>query len=116
MWAGVLVRFIEEMQVGDYIINPNKADRTLNFGQVDGEFYVVPDADVHPNRRKVRWLQTGVPRDTFQIGDRITIAGQVSTRRDFYFLGTNVLLPDGTEAVMSVRLEPYWSGAFSSRT
>ncbi len=68
VWAGVLVRFINEMQVGDYVISPNKSDRTLNFGCVDSDFYVEPGAETHPNRRRVRWLRTGVPRDTFSTG------------------------------------------------
>lgn len=79
VWAGVLVRFIDEMQVGDYIISPSKADRTLNFGTVESDFYVEPGAEVHPNRRKVNWLHTGVPRDTFsksalhEIGSALTL-------------------------------------------
>jgi restriction system protein len=79
VWAGVLVRFIEEMQVGDYAISPTKADRTLNFGVVESDFYVEPGAELHPNRRKVRWLHTGVPRDQFsksalhELGSAITL-------------------------------------------
>jgi restriction system protein len=79
VWAGVLARFISEMKVGDYVISPNKADRTLNFGVVSGDFYVEPNAEVHPNRRRVQWMQTGVPRDTFsksalhEIGSAVTL-------------------------------------------
>lgn len=79
VWAGILVRFISEMEVGDYVISPNKADRTLNFGVVDSDFYVEPGIETHPNRRRVRWLRTGVPRDTFsksalhEIGSAITL-------------------------------------------
>jgi restriction system protein len=79
VWAGMIVRFANEIQVGDYVVSPNKADRTLNFGVVDGEFYVEPDTDLHPNRRKVRWLKTGVPRDDFsksalhELGSALTL-------------------------------------------
>ena len=79
IWAGVLVRFMSEMQVGDYVISPSKADRTLNFGLVDSDFYVEAGADMHPNRRRVRWLRTGVPRDHFsksalhEIGSAVTL-------------------------------------------
>lgn len=79
VWAGVLARFINEMAVGDYVISPSKADRTLNFGIVDSDFYVEPVAEIHPNRRRVKWLQTGVPRDTFskaalnEIGSAVTL-------------------------------------------
>lgn len=79
VWAGVLSRFIHEMEVGVYIVSPSKADRTINFGVVEGDFYVEDGAEVHPNRRKVKWIQTGVPRDTFsksalhEIGSAITL-------------------------------------------
>jgi len=77
--AGVLIRFAEEMQVGDLVISPQKADRTLNFGIVDGDFYTEPLAETHRNRRPVRWIRTGVPRDDFpqaalhEIGSAITL-------------------------------------------
>jgi restriction system protein len=79
VWAGVIARFVNEMKIGDYIISPKKADRTLNFGVVDSNFYVAPDVEIHPNRRRVNWLQTGVPRDTFskaalnEIGSAVTL-------------------------------------------
>jgi restriction system protein len=79
VWAGVLVRFMKEMQVGDYVISPNKATRTLNFGTVDSDFYVEAGVDLHPNRRRVKWTHTGVPRDTFsqsalhELGSAITL-------------------------------------------
>lgn len=77
--AGVLIRFAEEMQAGDYIVSPQKADRTLNFGIVDGNFYTEPGASTHRNRRPVRWIRVGVPRDDFppsalhEIGSAITL-------------------------------------------
>ena len=54
--------------------------------------------------------QAGVSRDVFRIGDDVTVAGRVSTRREAYFLGTNVLLPDATEVVMGVTFGPRWDG------
>lgn len=80
VWAGVLWRFIEEMKVGDYVISPNKADRTLNFGIIDGPHYYEESApEVYPNRRKVKWVRTGVSRDDFsksalnEIGSAVTL-------------------------------------------
>lgn len=79
VWAGVLYRFIAEMQIGDYVISPNKADRTLNFGIIDSDFYVEHGEDVHGNRRRVRWIKTDVPRDDFtkgalhEIGSAVTL-------------------------------------------
>ncbi len=65
VWAGVIARFTDEMKVGDYVISPTKADRTLNFGVIESDFYVDQSAPFHPNRRRVKWLKVGVPRDVF---------------------------------------------------
>jgi restriction system protein len=80
VWAGVLMRFMTEMQVGDYVISPNKTDRTLNFGKVASDFYVEEaSAELHANRRRVEWLRHGVPRATFsksalhEIGSAVTL-------------------------------------------
>ncbi len=79
IWAGLLWRFIREMQVGDYVVSPRKADRTLSFGVIDSDFYVEPGADLHPNRRRAKWIETGVSRDEFsqsalnEIGSALTL-------------------------------------------
>jgi restriction system protein len=65
LWAGILLRFVAEMKVGDLVISPRKQDRTLSFGIIDSDFYVEPGVELHPNRRRVKWVHTGVPRDTF---------------------------------------------------
>lgn len=54
----------------------------------------------------------GVTRDLFQNGDRLVLAGRVSTVRPTRILGTNALLSDGTEAVLGSIYEPYWEGPF----
>lgn len=80
VWAGVLHRFITEMQIGDYVVAPNKADRTLNFGTIASDFYVEASAaTLHPNRRRVTWIRTGAPRAEFsasalhEIGSVVTL-------------------------------------------
>jgi restriction system protein len=79
VWAGLVWRFVKDVQVGDYVISPRKADRTLSFGVIASDFYVQADADLHPNRRKVKWIKTGVSRDEFsqsalnEIGSAITL-------------------------------------------
>ncbi|WP_426571320.1 restriction endonuclease [Aquihabitans sp. McL0605] len=78
VWAGVILRFNFEMQPGDYIICPNKADSTINIGRVIGDFYVEPGVDVHRNRRHVEWLRTGVPRTEFSQGARYEIGSAVT--------------------------------------
>jgi hypothetical protein len=51
----------------------------------------------------------GVKREHFIVGEQITIAGNISTRRPNYMLGSNVLFESGMEAVLSASIEPRWS-------
>lgn len=51
----------------------------------------------------------GVNESHFIVGDRIRIAGSVSTRRPNYFLGVHALVQDGLEVVMSATEEPRWT-------
>lgn len=51
----------------------------------------------------------GVKREHFIVGEQITVAGNVSTRRPNYMLGSNVLFESGMEAVLSATIEPRWS-------
>lgn len=89
VWAGVLWRFINEMMEGDYVVSPNKADRTINFGIVDGPYYYEPGAEQYPNRRKVKWVRTAVPRDDFpksalnEIGSAVTLFQVTRHAKDF---------------------------------
>lgn len=51
----------------------------------------------------------GVKREHFVVGEQIKIAGNISTRRPNYILGSNVLFESGMEAVLSATIEPRWS-------
>ena len=51
----------------------------------------------------------GVKQEHFVVGEQITVAGNISTRRPKYILGSNVLFESGMEAVLSATLEPRWS-------
>jgi len=79
VWAGVVSRFVSEMQIGDFVVSPKKADRTLSFGRIAGDYYCDGDADHHRNRRKVTWIKTGVPRAVLsstalhELGSAITL-------------------------------------------
>ena len=53
-----------------------------------------------------RW---GVGREFFSVGEQVTVAGSVSTRRDRYMLGTNVLFENGMEAILGATMSPVWS-------
>ena len=38
VWAGILLRFAYEMKEGDIVIAPYRADSTLNFGVITGDY------------------------------------------------------------------------------
>jgi restriction system protein len=77
--AGTLRAFAYRMHVGDLVVYPHKPDSTLNFGRIDGEYAYHAHVPLHPNRRKVTWLKTGVPRTTFsqtaryEVGSAVTV-------------------------------------------
>lgn len=79
VWAGVLLRFAFEMKPGDIVIAPNRRDSTLNFGRITGAYEYHVDEPIHPHRRRVEWIQTGVSRGLFpqkslyEIGSAITL-------------------------------------------
>jgi restriction system protein len=77
VWAGVLRRFAFEMQVGDYVISPRKADSTLSFGRVAGDYYF-DGAVTHHHRRRIEWLHTDIPRATFSKTARYEIGSAVT--------------------------------------
>lgn len=81
IWAGVILRFKFEMQEGDYVICPNKADSTVNIGRITGPAYVAPSVEVHRNQRPVEWLRTGIPRVEFSEGARYEIGSAVTLFR-----------------------------------
>lgn len=64
-WAGVLLRFRDEIEVGDVIVAPYKPDSTINIGVVTGDYYYAADASTHRHRRKVDWRKVGLSRTIF---------------------------------------------------
>lgn len=65
--AGMLYRFLYEIQIGDYIVFPSKIDRMINIGKVEGNYQFVSDAVEYVQQRKVRWLKH-LPRTAFSQG------------------------------------------------
>jgi restriction system protein len=66
--AGQLYRFVHEMRIGDHVIYPRKADRTLRWGEiVEPYVYDTEAAPEFAHRRGVRWLGR-LPRDAFSQG------------------------------------------------
>lgn len=67
--CGQIYRFINDVQIGDYIIFPSKSDRKINIGQITGEhYYQSENKEQYPRRRSVKWLKTGIPRTSFSQG------------------------------------------------
>lgn len=65
--AGMLFRFIHEVQIGDYVVFPSKTDRKINIGIIEGEYEYVPSSDEYVQQRKVKWLKH-LPRTVFSQG------------------------------------------------
>ena len=65
--VGMLYRFVYEVQVGDYVVYPSKADRKINIGVVEGDYYHETNDNLYSNRRKVKWLKS-LPRTDFSQG------------------------------------------------
>lgn len=79
--AGVLYRFGFEMNPGDIVVAPNKADGTLSFGTVTGPYYFDANAPSHRHRRPVQWLKTGVSRSHFSVKALAEIGSQLTQFR-----------------------------------
>lgn len=58
----------------------------------------------------------GFDRDVVKVGDRVRIAGEPSLRDDNGLYARNVLLPSGEEVLLSIGVEPRWSGASADAT
>ena len=65
--AGMLYRFMHEVQVGDYIIFPSKSDRKINIGVIEGDYFYVETASKYVQQRKVKWIKH-LPRTVFSQG------------------------------------------------
>ena len=80
-WAGIFVRFVNDAQPGDLVVHPQKEERTVNFGRIDGPYEYAASAPTRRHRRQVTWLNTGVPRAAFtqetlwEIGSTLTFFG-----------------------------------------
>lgn len=64
-WAGILVRFRDEMQPGDVVVAPYKPDSTVNIGVITSDYYFDERAETHAHRRRVEWKRTGLSRTVF---------------------------------------------------
>lgn len=65
--AGMLYRFVHEVQKGDYVVFPSKIDRKINIGIIESDYFYDNAAARYRNRRKVKWLKH-LPRTAFSQG------------------------------------------------
>ena len=66
--AGQLYRFVHELSIGDNVIYPRRADRSLNWGEIVGPYVFHAEAgNFYPHRRSVRW-RARLSRDVFSQG------------------------------------------------
>lgn len=87
--AGVLYRFVNDIQQGDIVVYPSKTDRMVNIGKVVGDYcYAESDDYGYPNQRAIEWL--GIfPRSEFsqaalnEIGAFITLFSIKRYRSEF---------------------------------
>ncbi len=75
--AGMLYRFLHEVEVGDYVVFPSKSDRKINIGLIEGEYEYVPDAIEYVQQRKVKWLKH-LPRTFFSQGALYEVGSTLS--------------------------------------
>lgn len=65
--VGMLYRFAYEVQIGDYVVYPSKADRKINIGVIESDYYHDAAENQYTHRRKVKWLKS-FPRTDFSQG------------------------------------------------
>lgn len=75
--AGMLYRFVHEVQVGDYVIFPSKSNREVNIGTIEGDYLYNPNHTEYVQTRKVKWLKH-MPRLAFSQGALYEIGSAMS--------------------------------------
>lgn len=75
--AGMLYRFVHEVQVGDYVIFPSKSNREVNIGTIEGNYLYNPNHTEYVQTRKVKWLKH-MPRLAFSQGALYEIGSAMS--------------------------------------
>lgn len=65
--AGMLYRFLHEVQIGDYVVFPSKSNRQINIGVIEGDYTFKEENVKYVQCRKVRWLKH-LPRTAFSQG------------------------------------------------
>lgn len=75
--AGMLYRFVHEMQIGEYIVFPSKSNREINIGIIGSDYIYEPTAIEYVQQRKVKWLKH-LPRTAFSQGALYEVGSALS--------------------------------------
>lgn len=75
--AGMLFRFANEVQIGDYVVFPSKIDRQINIGKVDSDYIYDETAAEYVQQHKVEWIKH-LPRTAFSQGALYEIGSAMS--------------------------------------
>ena len=87
--AGVLYRFAVEIQPGDLVLYPSKADRKINIGEVEGPYVYDPSVNAaFPHVRRVSWLMHRDRADfsqaaLYEIGSAVTLFEVTAHKEEF---------------------------------
>jgi len=79
IWAGILLRFRDEIRIGDVVVAPYKSDSTINIGIVRGNYEYHNEEPIHRHRRRIEWSKIGLSRTVFtqpalyEVGSAITL-------------------------------------------
>lgn len=105
-WAGNLIRFGGEIEIGDVIVAPYRADNTINIGTVTGPYEFHLDVPIHRHRHAVRWDRLSVSRTVFsqpalyEIGSLLTIFAVRKHAHEFLAALRAGSDPDAAEAAV----------------
>ena len=75
--AGMLYRFLHEVQIGDYVVFPSKTDRMINIGTIEGHYYFDDTDGEYVQRREVKWRKH-LPRLSFSQGALYEVGSAMS--------------------------------------
>lgn len=75
--AGMLYRFVNEVNIGDYVVFPSKIDRQINIGVIESDYIYNSSATEYVQQRKVKWLKH-LPRTSFSQGALYEVGSAMS--------------------------------------
>lgn len=77
-WAGVLRRFAFDPVIGDLVIHPDRAKRTVSVGAIVSGYAWDANGGADRHVRRIHWLRTGVSRDRLSSGARTAVSARVA--------------------------------------